>query len=511
MATGFAVSVSFGIAISLILFVKCISKTRQLPGPKGLPILGSFLELPREFEWLYWSQYKDLYGMFCSTTILGQTIVVLNDIESCSNLLEKRSAIYSGRPKMRFAGEIVGWDKQLLLAPYGDHFRAMRKLAHRHLGTKAAAATYSDTQELQSRHLIARLQDHPGDVVKNIRITIGAILLRMSHGYITRTDGNDPMINRIEIAAKDFYDATKPGRWMVDVFPWLKHLPKWLPGAGFQKIGARYYKTNMEQTDLPYNFVLEEMKNGTALASFTSTALQDPLLTDAEQQALKYCAAALYGGGLDTMTGAITTFFLVMILFPGIQEKVHQELDRVVGNDRFPTLKDQSNLPFVCAVQKEIYRWRTIVPLGIPHALTKDDEINGCIVSKGSIVISNLWQIAHDESSYHDPMTFNPGRFLQDSPELDPSSYVFGFGRRKCPGIEVAHSTVFMIMTTCLAVFEIEPGYNKEGVKEFPKDEFVPGSVCHPKPFECNVRPRSAKALQLIKMAQMEMGDTGID
>ena len=55
-----------------------------------------------------------------------------------------------------------------------------------------------------------------------IRSTIGAILLRMSHGYITHTDGKDPLVQLIGTAAKDFYQATKPGKWFVDIFPFCE-------------------------------------------------------------------------------------------------------------------------------------------------------------------------------------------------------------------------------------------------------------------------------------------------
>ena len=108
-----------------------------------------------------------------------------------------------------------------------------------------------------------------------IHSTIGAILLRMSHGYITRTDGKDPLVQLIGIAAKDFYEATKPGKWFVDIFPFreclsfffldyslicsllVKYIPSWVPGAGFKKTAAQYRKINMEQTDLPFQFVIK--------------------------------------------------------------------------------------------------------------------------------------------------------------------------------------------------------------------------------------------------------------
>jgi len=46
----------------------------------------------------------------------------------------------------------------------------MRKLAHHHLGTKAAAEVYSDVQEAESRYLVARIYNDPEGVVKNLRV-----------------------------------------------------------------------------------------------------------------------------------------------------------------------------------------------------------------------------------------------------------------------------------------------------------------------------------------------------
>ncbi|KAJ7451701.1 cytochrome P450 oxidoreductase [Mycena latifolia] len=482
-------------------------RSAKPPGPRGWPIIGNLFDVPAEFEWLYWATYKKLYGPVSYTTILGKEIVILNTLEACNDMLEKRSSMYSGRPVMPFAGEIVGWDQQLLLAPYGKHFRAMRKLAHNHIGTKAGAAAYYEVQETEVKYLISRLHKNPEDLVKNLRISIGAILLRLSHGYITRTDGNDPIVNLVEIASQDFYLATKPGAWLIDILPWLKHVPAWMPGAEFKQVGAKYRKTNVDQTDLPYNFVLKEMHSKTALPSFTSNALQSGELTSDEQYALKFIAAALYGGGLDTMTGATTVFFLAMILFPDVQRKAQEELDRVIGTSRLPTVRDQEHLPYIAALQKEVYRWRTTVPGGVPHSATEDNEYNGFFIRKGTIVLNNLWEIAHDPANYTDPMAFNPERFLGDSPELDPVEFIFGFGRRKCPGIEVAESTVFIIMATCLAVFQFLNAKDDAGNEVPPLDEFVTGAVCHPKPFKCRIEPRSADALHLIQSIQSELPD----
>ena len=52
-----------------------------------------------------------------------------------------------------------------------------------------------------------------------------------------------------------------------------------------------------------------------------------------------------------------------MLLHPEVQRKAQEEIDRVIGNDRFPTLADQPNLPYVGAVAKEVLRWAPVAPL----------------------------------------------------------------------------------------------------------------------------------------------------
>jgi cytochrome P450 len=61
---------------------------------------------------------------------------------------------------------------------------------------------------------------------------------------------------------------------------------------------------------------------------------------------------------------ALYTFYLAMTLFPDIQTKAQDEIDRVVGNDRLPILADRDSLPYISALHSEIYRWRPVAPFG---------------------------------------------------------------------------------------------------------------------------------------------------
>ena len=106
--------------------------------------------------------------------------------------------------------------------------------------------------------------------------TAGAIALKLSHGYSVEPTGTDPLVHLVESAAKEFYIATVPGRWLVDSLPFCKpssyvlrrqnsasrlvrYLPDWLPGTGFKRVAKRFRKTNMEQAIRPHEFVEKQL------------------------------------------------------------------------------------------------------------------------------------------------------------------------------------------------------------------------------------------------------------
>jgi len=84
------------------------SKLPLPPGPKGLPLIGNVGDLPPKggLEWQHWLKHKDLYGPISSVTVFGQTIILVHDLEVALELLDKRGAKYSSRPRMVFAGEM---------------------------------------------------------------------------------------------------------------------------------------------------------------------------------------------------------------------------------------------------------------------------------------------------------------------------------------------------------------------------------------------------------------------
>jgi fumagillin biosynthesis cytochrome P450 monooxygenase len=86
-------------------FLHVRKRSKLPPGPVGLPILGNIGSLPPagQPEFRHWLSFKEKYGPIASITVLGENIVIVNDVDIATELLEKRATKYSGRPQMFFA------------------------------------------------------------------------------------------------------------------------------------------------------------------------------------------------------------------------------------------------------------------------------------------------------------------------------------------------------------------------------------------------------------------------
>ncbi|EMD40455.1 hypothetical protein CERSUDRAFT_80124 [Gelatoporia subvermispora B] len=468
------------------------------PGPKGLPVIGNVLDMPTAHEWETFATWGERWGDIMSVNLLGQTMVILNSPKLAFDMLDKKSSIYSDRPTLTMGGELAGWDRTLALLRYGNVFRETRRLLSQLIGSRKHLEKFHGHLETETRKFLYRLMRHPDNVGKQVRKTAGAIILMMSHGYKIQEE-DDPIINTVDEAVDQFSKSTAPGAFLVDVFPILKYVPAWMPGTAWKQKAAQWRAKIEEMCDLPFNYTKQQMAAGTAKPNFVSTALEESEGLERER-IVKNAASSLYSGGADTTVSAICTFFLAMTCFPEAQKKAQEEIDSVIGTDRLPTIADRERLPYVNALCKEVLRWNPVAPLGVPHRLSEDDVHDGYFIPKDSIVIANIWKFLHDSQLYTNPFEFNPDRFIaQPGKEIeqDPRDFVFGFGRRICPGLYLADTSVFLSCAMSLAAFNISKVV-EDGKAIEPVIEYSSGTISHPAPFPCSIKPRSAKAESLI-------------
>jgi len=101
--------------------------------------------------------------------VLGQPLVIINSAQVATDMLDKKSAIYSDRPTLQMAGELVGWKDTLVLLPYGDRFRRYRRLFYKLIGSAAAMKQFNFIEEAESLRFLRRVFNDPDNLAMHIR------------------------------------------------------------------------------------------------------------------------------------------------------------------------------------------------------------------------------------------------------------------------------------------------------------------------------------------------------
>ncbi|KAJ7879670.1 cytochrome P450 [Mycena leptocephala] len=490
------VALTCGLLLALMLGT---ARKNLPPGPQGLPLLGNVFQMPTEMPWLTYTAWAKTYGDVMGVSVLGQPIIFLSSPQAASDLLDRRSAIYSDRPDLVFLGELVGYKDTLPLCKYGETHREHRKLTSEALAPRNNGS-WRAVEEEKVKEFLRDLLEKPNLFMDHIRLLVARIGFEISHGY-TVQGRHDPMLLVAEQANSDFAKGMAPGAYLCDVFPILRYIPEWT-GARFKKEAKECRKTMEALRDGPYNDLKKQVALGTAKPSFTANLIQrEEHATEAQEMLYKWSSVSLYTTAADTSVSAMGSIFVALSLYPKVQKKAQEELDRVVGHDRLPSFEDRPNLPYLNAIVTEIHRWNPVAPLGVPHCCTQEDVYNGFRIPSGSILFANIWGILHDETIYPSPMNFDPERYLRgekygtDGLNPDPRRFAFGYGRRSCPGKDLADDSIFICAAMTLATFNLTRP--KSGPTE---PEYTSGLICHPLPFPCDITPRSREAEALVSL-----------
>ncbi|KAG2067026.1 cytochrome P450 [Suillus decipiens] len=174
---------------------------------------------------------------------------------------------------------------------------------------------------------------------------------------------------------------------------------------------------------------------------------------------MAYLSGGFFIAGTETTAVAICTVLVAAARFPEEQAKVQAEIDAVVGRERVPTFADKPSLPRLEAFISEALRWRPTIPEGLPHQTSQDIFWENYCIPAGTVVIGNHWAISRDPDVYPEPDTFKPQRWIDDQghlrDDIDITSFVYGFGRRVCPGQHVANRSLFINSLLILWAFEL--------------------------------------------------------
>ncbi|KAF8178464.1 cytochrome P450 [Pholiota molesta] len=470
------------------------------------------LDIAGNNETIVYQRLADKFGDVVFLSAFGKHLLFLNSFDTANELFDKRSENYSDRPYSTMSSELMGWSFSFAHMRYGDQWKRLRRMFHSQF-QPSIAPRYWDIQKKEAHALLRRLLESPENLDHHLRHNAAAVMMSITYG-IDIEDKEDRYIAMAEKALEGVGQAASPGAFLVDLLPWLKYVPEWVPGASFKRKAREWHAAVMQMKDAPFATVVHEMKTGVARPSFVSALLnelENKEKVEDEIEAIRNCAGLTYAASAESTVSTLASFILAIVTHPEVQIKAQEELDRVVGHERLPEFSDRTKLPYINAIIKEVLRWNPVAPLGLPHMTRREDEFRDYFIPAGTIVVGNSWRILHDPKAYPEPTRFNPDRFLGDGDKgewqhlspTDPLSVAFGHGRRFCPGRHMGDAQVWISIASILSVFDICPALDEYGhpIKVEPAFSSK-GMICHPLPFKFSMNPRSVCSRSLIEQTR---------
>ncbi|KAJ3576378.1 hypothetical protein NP233_g465 [Leucocoprinus birnbaumii] len=478
------------ISLVPVIFVFWWQKNRRLaplpPGPQRLPIVGNLFNAPKDFAWKTYLEWSQKYGSnILYLNVFGARVVVLNSQEMASELLTKRSSIYSSRPYSYMASRLLDCDWMLACLPYNDSWRVSRRLLAKYFsrsskGSRTSVAGFTDF-EWQRPHVVkythyflrSLLQD-PDSFMDHTFQLAASVAISSSYGLDIST-GKDQNLALAKAATDALKSALSPGRFWVDTLPILRLAPEWVE---FKRL-AREWKEDLKRfLVVPFSRAKQNLAyqpDNKQLPSVVSQELRSS--ENVDHRVLQGACATVFVGAASTTSAALNVFLLVLTSFPEAQKRAQSELDSLLQkrSQKLPTHADFKELPYCTALVYEALR-KAIPPAQLKGWSLKS-ELQGYRIPNGTVVIANVWAMMRDPSIFPDPSEFRPERFLNNVGTLDELEVkkidpIFGFGRRVCVGRSLALSILAHALCCILTVFDIQKKLDDQGEPIEPRIEF---------------------------------------
>ncbi|KAF5482096.1 hypothetical protein F2P56_002690 [Juglans regia] len=470
------------------------------PGPKPWPIIGNLnLIGPLPHQSLY--RLSQEYGPIMQLKFGSFPVVVASSPTMAKEFLKTHDHIFASRPQSA-AGKYTSYNHtDLTWAPYGPYLRQARKLFQSELFSSKRLESFEYIRVEERCALVSRLCTFSGKPIK--------VIEHLSHLTLS-------VISRITLGKNYFKESesgTSTGSTKLEEFQEILdellllngvlNIGDWIPWLDFLDLQGyvRRMKAVMEKLDQVYDHVLDEHKARMGGKGFVPKDMVDLLLQMADNPSvdvkltcdnIKGLIQDLIAGGTDTSASMVEWAMSELLKQPHLIKIANEELDRIIGKQKWVEEKDIPQLPFIDAIMKETMRKHPAAVLLAPHLAQEDCKVAGYDIRKGTRIFINVWGMGRDSTIWDAPREFRPERFLGKAIDVKGNDFEllpFGSGRRRCPGYSLGLKMISSTLANMLHGFEWTLPDNMK-----PEDlsmEEVYGLITHRKfPLVAVVKPR---------------------
>ncbi|XP_044014095.1 cytochrome P450 4C1-like [Aphidius gifuensis] len=219
----------------------------------------------------------------------------------------------------------------------------------------------------------------------------------------------------------------------------------------FSKIGKSWFSIGIEP-NVPVALCDKIIDHIMKTNSWTDRELHDELTT-------------IFIGSHDTMVGVGSFVFLMLAMYPEIQDKVRQEIESIAGNE-IVTYDMCTDMKYMDMVIRETMR---LFPAGpfLPRKITGDIKLATCTIPKGCSVIVLAYAVHRDPDYWPEPNKFNPeNHTVENTKARHPSAFLpFSGGIRACPGYKYGMALLKVIITDVVRNYKLSTTTTMESIK----------------------------------------------
>ncbi|KAK6779106.1 hypothetical protein RDI58_025824 [Solanum bulbocastanum] len=459
---------AFPLVLSLSIFIifLCYKLYDRLtaklpPGPCPWPVIGNLFNItPVRFR--CFAEWAQIYGPIFSFYLGSQLNVVVNNAELAKQVLKDNDQNLANRFRTKPLDNVSKSGMDLIWADYGPHYVKVRKLCNLELFTPKRLEALRPIREDEVTamiHNIFRDSNKHCNVSKSMMLRgySGSVsfnnITRLTFGKRFMNSEGEVDKQGIELKAIVTNGIKIGGKLNLGEFvPWLR----WAFKDEDEALEAQ--DRRLEKFT---RIIMEEHTIARKTTGETKQHFVDALLTlqkeyDLSDDTVIGLLWDMITAGMDTVAITVEWAMAELVKNPRVQQKVQEELDRVIGSDGIVNEADISKLSYLQHVVKESLRLHPPTPLMLPHMAGNNARVGGYNIPKGSIVHVNVWALGRDPKIWKEPLQFWPERFIEDDVDMKGHDYKllpFGAGRRICPGMNLAINLVTSMLAHLLHHF----------------------------------------------------------